>query len=200
MKTKEQCYEDATLKLLSDPNGTRMDIIYEAMDLYRNQEPKGVVYVPVKCSERFPKEQGQYFICSKGLLMASDWDGRNFYDIDNFDFEFWLEENTLPIADIKSVCKHDYVKTGLEGELYCYKCNSTLPIADSDNELDSLNFDRLKTLLSFSKKYEISVQFWPDQTAVYISKDGVELKSYGGGFKFAVQSSIDYLNRINNIG
>lgn len=96
MKTKEQCYEDATLKLLSDPNGTRMDIIYEAMDLYRNQEPKGVVYVPVKCSERFPKEQGQYFICSKGLLMASDWDGRNFYDIDNFDFEFWLEENTLP--------------------------------------------------------------------------------------------------------
>jgi len=38
------------------------------------------------------------------------------------------------------------------------------------------------------------------QTAVYISKDGVELKSYGGGFKFAVQSSIDYLNRINNIG
>ena len=114
--------------------------------------------------------------------------------------EYRNQKTTLPIADIKSVCKHDYVKTGLEGELYCYKCNSTLPIADSDNELDSLNFDRLKTLLSFSKKYEISVQFWPDQTAVYISKDGVELKSYGGGFKFAVQSSIDYLNRINNIG
>lgn len=38
-----------------------------------------------------------------------------------------------------------------------------------------------------------------EQTAVYIHKDGVELKSFGGNFDFAIDSSIEYLNRINNI-
>lgn len=32
--TKEKAYEEATLKNLSDPKGTRQDIIYAAMDIY----------------------------------------------------------------------------------------------------------------------------------------------------------------------
>ena len=37
-KTKEQCYEEATLKSLgNDPQGTRMDVVYLAMDIYANQ-------------------------------------------------------------------------------------------------------------------------------------------------------------------
>ena len=38
MKTKRQVYEDCTLKMLSDPNGTRMDIVFAAMDKYAMQE------------------------------------------------------------------------------------------------------------------------------------------------------------------
>lgn len=38
MKSKEQCYQDATLKSLSEnANGTRMDIIYSAMEEYASQ-------------------------------------------------------------------------------------------------------------------------------------------------------------------
>lgn len=55
----------------------------------------------------------------------------------------------------------------------------------------------LETLLAFSDRYEISIQFWPQQTAVYIAKDGVELQGFGGDFVFALQRSIDYLERIN---
>lgn len=56
---------------------------------------------------------------------------------------------------------------------------------------------QLQILISYSHKYEISVQFWPDQTAVYIAKDGVDLNSFGGDFDFAIGSSIQYLDRIN---
>lgn len=58
--------------------------------------------------------------------------------------------------------------------------------------------EKLFELLSFSDKYEIQIQFWPEQTAVFINKDDVELNSFGGDFDFAIQSSLDYLNRINN--
>ena len=60
-----------------------------------------------------------------------------------------------------------------------------------DSELN-----QLRNLLRYSDRYEISIQFWPDQTAVYISKDGVELKDFGGDFEPTIQQATDYLNRI----
>jgi hypothetical protein len=63
--------------------------------------------------------------------------------------------------------------------------------------LDDIDLRKLKRLLMFSNRYEISIQFWPDQTAVYIAKDGVDLQSYGGSFNFAIGRSIEYLTRIN---
>lgn len=62
----------------------------------------------------------------------------------------------------------------------------------SDNQLVKLG-----KLLNYSNIYELSIQFWPDQTVIYISKDDVELQSYGGDFDFAIDSSLEYLNRIN---
>lgn len=57
----------------------------------------------------------------------------------------------------------------------------------------------LRNLLEYSNRYEISIQFWPSQTAVYISKDGIDLIDYGGDFDFAVGSSLAYLERINKV-
>ncbi len=38
MKTKQECYEEATLKSVGDnPQGTRMDVIYLAMEIYADQ-------------------------------------------------------------------------------------------------------------------------------------------------------------------
>ena len=56
---------------------------------------------------------------------------------------------------------------------------------------------KLSSLLKYTDKYDISIQFWVDQTAVYISKDDVDLSDYGGDFDFAIDSAIDYLKRIN---
>ena len=56
----------------------------------------------------------------------------------------------------------------------------------------------LSELLKFSDRYEISIQFWPDQISVFIAKDDVNLIDYGGDFKFSVGQSIEYLNRITN--
>lgn len=61
------------------------------------------------------------------------------------------------------------------------------------------NIGNLEKLIKFSDRYEINIQFWPDQTAVYISKDDVELQSYGGDFDFAIDSALAYLRRINKI-
>lgn len=55
---------------------------------------------------------------------------------------------------------------------------------------------QLSKILEYSKKYEISIQFWPDQWAIFIAKDGVDLQSYGGGHE-AIQRGLDYLDRIN---
>lgn len=55
----------------------------------------------------------------------------------------------------------------------------------------------LTKLLSYTDRYDISIQFWVDQTAVYISKGGVDLESYGGDAESTFQQSIDYLKRIN---
>lgn len=61
------------------------------------------------------------------------------------------------------------------------------------NDIDLL---KLKALLRFSDRYEISIQFWPQQIAVYIMKDGVDLIDFGGDFDFAIGKSTEYLNRI----
>lgn len=58
----------------------------------------------------------------------------------------------------------------------------------------------LQELLKFSDRYEITVQFWPSQTAVFICKDDVELIDFGGDFDFAIIEAIEYLNRINKNG
>ena len=63
------------------------------------------------------------------------------------------------------------------------------------NDIDLLE---LKKLLAFSDKYEISVQFWSEQIAVYISKDGFDLTDFGGDFDFAVGKAIEYLVRITS--
>ena len=55
----------------------------------------------------------------------------------------------------------------------------------------------LAELLKFSDTYDISIQFWVDQTAVYISKGGVDLQDYGGSYIHAITSATDYLKRIN---
>lgn len=72
--------------------------------------------------------------------------------------------------------------------------NSKKTIKRIGNGVDII---KLAALLTYSDRYELNIQFWPDQTAVYIEKDGIELKSYGGDFDFAVDSSIEYLDRIN---
>lgn len=60
-----------------------------------------------------------------------------------------------------------------------------------------MQLENLRCLLLYSNKYEISIQFWPDQTAVYIAKDGVRLTDFGGDFDFAIEEATKYLNRIN---
>ena len=64
-------------------------------------------------------------------------------------------------------------------------------------KLSKTQLNQLTKLLRYSNRYEISIQFWPSQTTVYIEKDGIDLMSYGGEFDFAINSSNDYLNRIN---
>ena len=75
------------------------------------------------------------------------------------------------------------------------KGNGVLPIVSGmlPNEID---LDQLSRLLAYSDKYEISIQFWPKQIAVYIAKDGVDLQDYGGDFDFAIGRSIEYLDRV----
>lgn len=73
------------------------------------------------------------------------------------------------------------------------QCN-TKPARQKDRE----ELIKLSRLLKYSDRYEINIQFWPNQTAVYIEKDNVELQNYGGDFDFAISKSIEYLDRINN--
>ena len=77
------------------------------------------------------------------------------------------------------------------------KGNGVLPIVSGmlPNEID---LERLSRLLAYSDKYEISIQFWPKQIAVYIAKDGVDLQDYGGDFDFAIGRSIEYLDRVTD--
>ena len=61
---------------------------------------------------------------------------------------------------------------------------------------NDIKLEHLERLLSYSDRYQISIQFWPDQTAVYISKDHVNLTSFGGTFDYAITEATRYLNRI----
>lgn len=63
-----------------------------------------------------------------------------------------------------------------------------------------VNMALLGRLLAYSDRYEISIQFWPEQTAVYVSKNGVELTDFGGDADFAIGSALAYLDRINQHG
>lgn len=63
------------------------------------------------------------------------------------------------------------------------------------NDIDLIE---LQKLLAFSSRYEISIQFWPEQIAVYISKNGVDLIDFGGDFNFSICKAIEYLERIND--
>lgn len=61
---------------------------------------------------------------------------------------------------------------------------------------NGIDLKQLARLLKYSDRYDISIQFWTDQIAVFISKHGVDLKDYGGDFDFAVTRSIEYLDKI----
>lgn len=57
----------------------------------------------------------------------------------------------------------------------------------------------LERLIKYSDRYQISIQFWPEQTSVFIMKDHVDLTSFGGGFDETIKAALDYLNRINKV-
>jgi hypothetical protein len=57
----------------------------------------------------------------------------------------------------------------------------------------------LTKIMRYSKKYEISVQFWPDQWAIFINKDGIELTSFGGEPENTLRRGVEYLDRINRV-
>ena len=63
-------------------------------------------------------------------------------------------------------------------------------------KLTNSQLTKLDNLLQYTDVYEISIQFWPNQTAVFIEKDGVELQDYGGSFDHAIDSSLGYIKRI----
>lgn len=68
-------------------------------------------------------------------------------------------------------------------------------------KLTAAQLQKLKELLYFSNVYEINIQFWPDQTAVYISKGGVDLNDFGGSdFDLPVEMALQYLRKINRQG
>ena len=56
--------------------------------------------------------------------------------------------------------------------------------------------NKLLRLIKFSDRYELNIQFWPDQTAVYIEKGGVGLTCYGGDGDVAINSALEYLIRV----
>lgn len=54
---------------------------------------------------------------------------------------------------------------------------------------NDIDLGTLANILKYSNKYEISIQFWPSQITVYIAKDGIDLKDFGGDFEFAIGCS-----------
>lgn len=60
---------------------------------------------------------------------------------------------------------------------------------------------KLKKMLSYAGKYQISIQFWgPSETNVYIEKGGVSLTDFGGlDPEEALDKTLEYLDRINKV-
>lgn len=54
----------------------------------------------------------------------------------------------------------------------------------------------MKSIIRYSNKYEISIQYWPDQWAIFIAKDGIDLTSFGGEPEDTLERGLEYLNRI----
>ncbi len=64
---------------------------------------------------------------------------------------------------------------------------------------NGIDLKLLARLLVYSDRYQINIQFWPEQTAIYIEKNDVELADFGGDFDFAITQSIEYLDKINKV-
>lgn len=58
-----------------------------------------------------------------------------------------------------------------------------------------INEESLTQLLAYSDRYDITIQFWAVGLYVFIEKDGIDLKNYGGDD--AIDRALRYLNRIN---
>lgn len=54
-------------------------------------------------------------------------------------------------------------------------------------------------LMDYSEIYEINFQLWPECYSIYISKDGIDLHSYGGESEpnKTMKRALEYLDRIN---
>lgn len=65
--------------------------------------------------------------------------------------------------------------------------------------LSTSQLSKLNRLYLYSDRYDINIQFWPSQVSVYIEKEGVPLVDYGGSFDFAMDNSLNYLDRINGV-
>jgi hypothetical protein len=63
---------------------------------------------------------------------------------------------------------------------------------------NKIDFNKLKQLLSYSNRYDISIQFWTEQQAIYIEKHDVPLIDFGGEFNDIIDDAIGYLNRITS--
>lgn len=99
----------------------------------------------------------------------------------------------------ESVCTGIFPITYTREKVVFYAANDFMEgaISVSSHLPNDIDLVQLKELLMYSNKYEISIQFWPNQTCVYIAKDLVDLNNFSGNFRFAVGSAINYLARIN---
>lgn len=115
-----------------------------------------------------------------------------------------LQQPIPPAKEDTDKCIHCGAKAiDKRSQVFCHKCGGEFrkneETAMPGTLANDIDMDLLAKLLTFSDRYEITLQLWPGQTSVTILKDGVELQDYGGDFEFAVTRSIDYLKRINKI-
>lgn len=78
-----------------------------------------------------------------------------------------------------------------------HKCKQNDQLTTFRKLPNNIELLKLAELLKYSDRYEISIQFWPKQIAVFIAKDGIDLNDYGGDFDFVIKKAIEYLKRIN---
>ncbi len=62
---------------------------------------------------------------------------------------------------------------------------------------NGIDINKIEKLLILSDRQDVTIQAWHGQTAVFIEKDGVDLFQRGGDADFALDESIDYLQRVN---